>query len=276
LLEGGKGNVGTVDSREFADKAAIVVGGGSGIGAATVLRLTELGASVAIFDINAAAAVAVADQVSPKELCTAHEVDVSDDGALGAAVSTVVQRSAKIDFLVITAASFISAGLEASSAEWDRSLGVNIKGCAASVSSISRHMPPGSAIVNVGSISAHIAQPNRWTYNATKAAIVEMTKCQALDLAPRGVRVNVVSPGWIWTPEVSKAAGGDRARWEPVWGRYHILGRLGEPEEVARAIVFLLSSAASFITATELMVDGGYSALSAEGAGDDSKFASTR
>jgi NAD(P)-dependent dehydrogenase (short-subunit alcohol dehydrogenase family) len=268
--------VAILDSREFADKSAVVVGGGSGIGAATALRLTELGASVAIFDINLAAASAVADQVSPEDLCTAHEVDVSDEGALGAAVSTVVQRSAKIDFLVNTAASFISAGLEASPAEWDRSLGVNVKGCAASVSAISRHMLPGSAIVNVGSISAHIAQPNRWTYNATKAAIVEMTRCQALDLARRGVRVNVVSPGWIWTPEVSKAARGDRARWEPVWGKYHILGRLGEPEEVANAIVFLLSSAASFITATELMVDGGYSALSAEGAGDDSRFASTR
>ena len=75
---------------------------------------------------------------------------------------------------------------------------------------------------------------------------------------------------------MSKAAAGDRPRWEPVWGRYHILGRLGEPEEVANAIIFLLSGAASFITATELMVDGGYSALSAEGAGDASRFASSR
>ncbi len=155
-------------------------------------------------------------------------------------------------------------------------LGVNIRGCAASVSAASHHMPPGSAIVNVSSISAHIAQPNRWTYNATKAAIVEMTKCQALDLAPLGIRVNAVSPGWIWTPEVAKAAAGDRARWEPVWGGYHILGRLGEPAEVASAITFLLSSSASFITATELMVDGGYSALSAEGAGEASRFASSR
>ncbi len=264
------------DSREFAERLAVVVGGGSGIGAATALRLTELGASVAIFDINAAGAMDVADRVSPRELCTVHEVDVSDEEGLGAAVSAVLQRTEKIDFLVNTAASFISAGLEATPAEWDRVLGVNVKGCAASVSIISRHMPRGSAIVNVGSISAHIAQANRWTYNATKAAIVEMTKCQALDLARRGVRVNAVSPGWIWTPEVSKAAGGDRARWEPIWGRYHILERLGEPEEVANAIIFLLSSSASFITATELMVDGGYLALSAEGLGDASRFASSR
>jgi NAD(P)-dependent dehydrogenase (short-subunit alcohol dehydrogenase family) len=268
--------VAIVGSQDFAEKSAVVVGGGSGIGAATALGLAELGTSVAIFDINAAAALTVAEQVTPTELCTVHEVDVSDADALAAAVSAVVENKAQIDFLVNSAASFISAGLEASPADWDRVLGVNVKGCAASVSAISPHMPAGSAIVNVGSISAHIAQPNRWTYNATKAAIVEMTKCQALDLAPRGVRVNVVSPGWIWTPEVSKAAAGDRPRWEPVWGKYHILGRLGEPEEVANAIIFLLSSAASFITATELMVDGGYSALSAEGAGDASRFASTR
>jgi NAD(P)-dependent dehydrogenase (short-subunit alcohol dehydrogenase family) len=264
-----------MDNREFGQKSAIVIGGGSGIGAATTLRLTELGCSVAIFDINVEAAQAIAQQVKPAELCAVRNVDISDEKGLEAAVSDVAQSTGRINFLVNCAASFISAGRDATRSDWDRALGVNVRGCAASVSAVSRHMPAGSAIVNVGSISAHIAQPNRWTYNATKAAIVEITKCQAFDLAPLGIRVNVVSPGWIWTPEVAKAAGGDRERWEPVWGRYHILRRLGEPREVANAIIFLLSESASFITATELMVDGGYLALSAEGLGDDSRFAAS-
>jgi NAD(P)-dependent dehydrogenase (short-subunit alcohol dehydrogenase family) len=195
---------------------------------------------------------------------------------LGAAIAAVIERFGQLNFLVNSAASFIAAGLEATESDWDRALSVNIKGYAGTVSKASRHMGEGSAIVNVASISAHIAQRNRWTYNATKAAIVEMTKCQALDLAPQGIRVNTVSPGWIWTAEVAKAANGDRARWEPVWGDYHILRRLGEPSEVASAITFLLSDAASFITASELMVDGGYSALSAEGLGTASLFASSR
>jgi len=262
-----------LDALEFVGRSAVVIGGASGIGAATVLRLAELGATVAIFDIDTSAAASVADQLRTKELCTIHDVDVSDEGALGTAVSSVLEATGKIDFLVNSAASFISAGSGATRGDWDRALEVNVRGCATAVSVVSHHMPAGSAIVNVGSISAHIAQPRRWTYNATKAAIVEMTKCQALDLSPLGIRVNVVSPGWIWTPEVARAAEGDRDRWEPVWGKYHILRRLGEPREVANAITFLLSSSASFITATELLVDGGYLALSAEGLGDDSRFA---
>ena len=130
-------------------------------------------------------------------------------------------------------------------------------------------------MVNIASISAHIAQPNRWTYNATKGAIISMTKCQALDLAPYHISVNAVSPGWIWTPEVMKAAGNDRAKWEPVWGRYHMLRRLGDPREVARAVLFLCSDDASFITAAELLVDGGYLGMGSEGLGDTSSFAGT-
>ncbi len=129
-------------------------------------------------------------------------------------------------------------------------------------------------MVNVASISAHIAQPQRWTYNTTKAAIVGLTRCMAMDLSADGIRVNSVSPGWIWTPEVAAAAAdGGRERWEPVWGRFHLLRRLGEAAEVAAAIGFLCSSEASFITGVDLPVDGGYLAMGPEGLGDTSSFA---
>ena len=131
----------------------------------------------------------------------------------------------------------------------------------------------GGAIVNVSSISARIAQPDRWTYNSAKGAVQNLTRCMALDLAPYGIRVNSVSPGWIWTREVEKAAGGNRAKWEPVWGDFHILRRLGETVEVAAAILFLLSPDASFITGADLPVDGGYQALGSEGLGNASQFA---
>jgi NAD(P)-dependent dehydrogenase (short-subunit alcohol dehydrogenase family) len=86
----------------------------------------------------------------------------------------------------------------------------------------------------------------------------------ALDFAPYGVRVNSVSPGWIWTCEVLKAAGGDRAKWDPIWGQFHMLARCGDPAEVAAAILFLLSDDASFITAADLPVDGGYQGMGSE------------
>jgi NAD(P)-dependent dehydrogenase (short-subunit alcohol dehydrogenase family) len=131
----------------------------------------------------------------------------------------------------------------------------------------------GGAIVNLSSISAHIAQPSRWTYNAAKGAVNQLTRCMALDLAKDNIRVNTVSPGWIWTREVDKAAGGDRGKWGPIWGKFHMLRRLGEVEECAAPVAFLLSDEASFITAAELMVDGGYRGMGSEGLGDASSFA---
>lgn len=116
----------------------------------------------------------------------------------------------------------------------------------------------GGAIVNIASISAYIAQPNRWTYNTTKGAVLALTRCQALDLARDGIRVNSVSPGTIWTPELDRMTGGDRAGWEPVFAQQHMLGRIGEPSEVASAILFLCGPGASFITGADLLVDGGY------------------
>jgi NAD(P)-dependent dehydrogenase (short-subunit alcohol dehydrogenase family) len=134
----------------------------------------------------------------------------------------------------------------------------------------------GGAMVNVSSISAHIAQKDRWTYNAAKGAVGQLTKCQALDLAPMGIRVNSVDPAWIWTNETDKAAdldGGGREKWDPIWGRFHMLRRMGLPVEVARPVLFLLSEDASFITGTSLLIDGGYLAMGPEGLGEQSAFA---
>ena len=259
---------------DFTGSSVIVSGAASGIGAATAILLASSGADVAIFDINEDGAKATAKEIeNAGGRALPLSVDVSDKDAVEAAVATAVAELNPLRGLVNSAVSFIAKGIDATTEDWQRSLGVNIRGNANMVAASAPHLRDGGAIVNISSISAHIAQPNRWTYNACKGAIVTMTKCQALDLSTDGIRVNVVSPGWIWTPEVAKAADGDRQRWEPTWGRYHILRRLGEPEEVAKAIRFLLSSEASFITGTELMVDGGHNALSAEGLGDDAKFA---
>jgi NAD(P)-dependent dehydrogenase (short-subunit alcohol dehydrogenase family) len=262
----------------WTGKVAIVTGGASGIGAATVAEFAAAGVAVAIFDINAAAGqqAAQAAQAAGQQV-DAYMVDVADAVACQQAVQAVTAKWGRVDFLINDAVSFIAKGLDATTADWERSLGVNVRGYANMVQACHAPMRAsgGGAIVNLASISAHIAQPNRWTYNATKGAIVSLTKCQALDLAPDKIRVNAVSPGWIWTPEVQKAAQGDRAKWEPIWGRYHMLRRLGEPREGARAILFLCSDDASFITATELRVDGGYLGMGSEGLGESSAFAGT-
>ncbi len=262
----------------WTGRAAIVTGGASGIGAATVREFAEGGAAVAIFDINAALGTELAETLRAEGRDVAFfAVDVSDEVACRETVERFARARGRLDCLVNSAVSFIGKGLTSTTEDWDRSLGVNVRGCANMAKACYPAMQAtgGGAIVNISSISGHIAQPDRWTYNATKGAILALTRCQALDMAPAKIRVNVVSPGWTWTPEVAKAAEGDRAKWEPVWGRFSMMRRLGEAREIARAILFLCSDDASFITGAELPVDGGYLALGSEGLGDQSSFAGT-
>ncbi len=253
-------------------KVAIVTGGGSGIGAAAVREFCALGARAVAMDIDGDRAKAVTAECSH---AIAFEGDVSYRGAALRCVDAALERFGRVDFLVNNAASFLGKGIDVTDSDWRRCLGVNVQGYANMAQACHPAMKRagGGAVVNIASISGYIAQPNRWTYNAAKGAILSMTRCQALDFGPDGIRVNSVSPGWIWTPEVAKAAAGDRARWEPIWGRYHMLRRLGEPKEVADVIVFLCSDRSTFVTGADIAVDGGYRGLGPEGLGDASSFA---
>lgn len=258
---------------EFAASIAVITGAGSGIGRATAQAFARDGATTWLWDINGEGAEAAATELrSEGHSASAARLDVGEDAAVADAIAKIGVTTAEIH-LVNCAANFVAVGPDGSRADWERSLRVNVISSALLTGKLSRLMLPGSTVVNVSSISAHTAQPGRWTYNASKAAILALTRGQALDLRTKGIRVNAVSPGWIWTREVAKAADDDRERWEPVWGKYHILERLGEPAEVADAIAYLSSERASFITGTELLVDGGYSAIGPEGLGETSKFA---
>ena len=259
-------------------KVAIVTGAASGIGESAATEFAQEGAATAIMDINVDRGMQVADHLKTMGLRAAFfRLDVADRAACSSVLKQVAAMWGRVDYLVNSAVSFIGKGKDFSTEDWERCLGVNVRGTANMAQACYPYMSlaGGGAIVNISSISAHSAQPDRWTYNATKGAVASMTKCQALDLAAYNIRVNSLSPGWTWTPEVAKAADGDRAKWEPIWGQYSILRRLGEPREIARAILFLCSDDASFITGTELAVDGGYTALGSEGHGASSSFAGT-
>jgi NAD(P)-dependent dehydrogenase (short-subunit alcohol dehydrogenase family) len=258
---------------------AVVTGAASGIGAATSHELGERGHHVVVLDVRADEAGLIVDQLRHEGISAeVAACDVSNRDDTFAAMKSIIDSHGHVDVLVNNAVNFLARGVDATTDDWDAVLGVNVRGYSNMVQAAlpGLRRSPHGAIVNVASISAHVAQPARWTYNATKGAIVSLTRCMALDLAPDGIRVNCVSPGWIWTPEVEKAASGDRERWEPVWGQFHMLRRLGEPREVATAIAFLCSEDASFVTAAEFMVDGGYLGMGPEGLGDQSAFAGSR
>lgn len=260
-----------MSEREFDGRVALVVGGGSGIGAATAHAFARAGARVVVADLRLPAAEAVAAELTGSG-GRGVALDVADDVQGRAVVDDVLAREGRLDHLVHCAADFSLVGPDATRAAWDRALGVNVVGPSMLTAYAAPRMP-GGTVVHVASISAHVAQPGRWAYNASKAAILALTRAQALDFRGYGVRVNAVSPGWVWTPEVDKAAAGDRAAWEPVWGAYHVLERLGEPSEIADAVLYLSSPRASFVTGTELLVDGGYRAIGSEGLGGSARFA---
>ncbi len=246
-----------VPADAFAGTAVVITGGASGIGRATAEAFVASGAHTVLLDRDAPR---LATTTAALGATTAVHGDVSRWEDCRAAARAAQDTGRPVRALVNCAASFLVKGEDATPGDWDTSLGVNVKGTSLMAGAVVPLLRAagGGAIVNVASISGYIAQPNCWTYNATKGAVLALSRCQALDLARDGIRVNSVSPGTIWTPQVERITGGDRAAWEPVFGPHHMLGRVGEPGEVASVILFLCGPGASFITGADVLVDGGY------------------
>jgi NAD(P)-dependent dehydrogenase (short-subunit alcohol dehydrogenase family) len=259
------------------DKVAIVTGGSSGIGRSCMERLCEEGCSVTFSGVSNIGETTVKELADKGFNVDFLRGDMGEESFCKGLVDATVKKWGRLDFLVNNAFSFNAKGLSATREDWARIMNVGPVAYATMGQLSFPHMKKAGAgaIVNMSSISAHIAQPDRWTYNAAKGAVNQLTQCMALDMAPV-VRVNTCSPGWIWTREVDKAAdadGGGREKWGPIWGKFHMLRRLGTVEECASATAFLLSDEASFVTSTELMVDGGYCGMGSEGLGEASSFA---
>ena len=218
----------------FTGKVAIVTGGSSGIGRAIVEELCKEGASVAFTGISEIGFSVEKDLKGQGYNVIFARGDMMEDAFCRDVVRQSAAQWGRIHYLVNNAFSFTAKGINAAEEDWYRSLFVGPVGYARMVQHALPYLKENknfAAVVNMSSISAHIAQVSRWTYNAAKGAVHQLTKCQALDLAPYGIRVNSVSPGWIWTREVEKAAmldGGGREKWDPIWGRYHMLNRCGE------------------------------------------------
>ena len=246
-------------------KVAIVTGAGSGIGQATALLFAEEGAKIVVADINSEGGEATAAEIRKKgsEAIFVRADIAKQDEARNIADETI-RKFQRVDILVNNAATFILKGLEATVEDWQQSLGVNVIGTASCSKYVAEHMKKeGGAIVLISSISAFVAQPSFITYSATKAAIVQMARNMAMDLAPFKIRVNCVCPGPTLTPASNlhmQQAGITLDEFITEMGGTCILKRLAAPREIAYAVLFMASDESSFVTGTHLMVDGGYTA----------------
>jgi NAD(P)-dependent dehydrogenase (short-subunit alcohol dehydrogenase family) len=252
----------------LAGKAAIVTGGALGIGRGIAEVFAEEGALVAIVDWNAEAGARTAAELSAGGRAIYVEADVSDEPSVERAVAQVATEFGALHVLVNNAAVFVLKGIEATVEDWQRVMAVNIMGPAL----MAKHAVPhirragGGAIVNVGSVSSFIAQKGMLTYNATKAAIAEMTRCLAFDLVDDKIRVNGVCPGSVWTSQLELMATErgltrEEAALQPNLGAEQMMKRIADPREIGYAALFLASDEASFVTGANLMVDGGWTAL---------------
>lgn len=247
---------------DFTGKVAIVTGGAMGIGEATARKLAELGASVAILDVDRDAGRKSADAITNNgHICEFFPCNVSAGSAVSQAVAAVVDKYSAIDILVSNAGiQLYGDAVTTSEEEWDRLMGINLKGCFLAAKYVLPHMTGrDGAIVIVGSVQSMAAIGNSIAYVASKHALLGLTRAMALDYAQKGVRVNCVCPGAIDTPMLRWAAAlsDDPEKVIETCNRMHPLGRIGKPEEVADAIVYLASPMASFITGAALVVDGG-------------------
>jgi NAD(P)-dependent dehydrogenase (short-subunit alcohol dehydrogenase family) len=246
------------------DKIAIVTGIGSGIGEAIAVRFAVEGAKLVLADIQEEAGNRTLTKVIALGAKAVFvKADISKEECAREIAAAALASFGGIDILVNNAAEFTQMGVEkAEISDWQRVLGVNVIGTALVAKFAIPHMKAnGGSIVNVASMSGLIGQPEFATYNASKGAVITMTKCMALDLAPHKIRVNSVCPGCILTSasyrEIARL-GLTFEQWRDTVAPMHMLNRLGEPREVADAVLFLASGESSFITATHLMVDGGY------------------
>lgn len=247
----------------FAGRVLLATGAGSGIGAATARRFAAEGGRVALLDRDADAAAAVAREC-PGSLGFA--CDVADEAGVAAAVDAAAQVFGRLDAVLNGAGHVVIGGVaETDSAAWDRLLAVHLGG----TRHISRAALPhlraagGGSIVNLASIAALVGRPRNAAYAAAKGAILALSRQMAVDLAPEGIRVNVVAPGPVRTAMTEGFAAARGMDWDAgarAMATGIPMGRIGTAAEVAGPILFLFSDDSAFMTGTQIVVDGGLTA----------------
>lgn len=254
--------------KRLAGKVALVTGAALGLGRATALRMAQEGAAVAVTDLLQAEASSFTDELIAQGLnACSWRLDVSSEAEVAGVMDAVAKRFGRIDILVNNAG-VVGANKptdQLTEAEWDWVQAINVKGVFFCTKHVIPHMRQagGGSIINLSSIYGLISAPDVPAYHASKGAVRLMTKTDALLYASEKIRVNSIHPGFIWTPMVEgylAGQDGDPAEGRQAVDALHPLGHVGEPDDIAWGCVYLASDEAKFVTGSELVIDGGYTA----------------
>lgn len=244
---------------DFSGKVAIVTGSGSGLGRGIAERFAEAGAKAMVHYRSSAvgAQAAVRHITSSGGMAVAQQGDLTQEDDVRRLIQRTVEAFGRLDVLINNAGAYPLAGvLDMTPRQWDEVIDANLRSVFLCTQAAARQMIAqggGGAIVNITTIEAENPAPNHSHYNAAKGGVLMYTRASAYELAAHGIRVNAVAPGLIWREGLEQAWPDGVARWQ----KTAPLGRLGRPEDVADACLFLASPAARWITGASLTVDGG-------------------
>lgn len=241
---------------DWSQRTVLVTGAGQGIGRAIALAFGRRGASVAILDVRAETAQECCAEVEAAGgRATVHVCDVANEEAVSSTVATIGTVHVLVNNAGMGRAGILTGGIE----DWDRVLAVNLRGAYLMARAVAPPMrrAGGGSILQIASTRALQSEPNSEPYAASKAGLLGLTHALAASLGPWGIRCNAICPGWIDTSEYLPFAKRHTPQHSPADAEQHWVGRVGRPEDIAEAAVYLSSESAGFITGQWLTIDGG-------------------